>query len=302
MTKFKIILIGVITLAGGTASLVIQHEARVNVRENDAVLRRQDNQLIELTAEHRRLSNRVAQANSSTAEQQTAELAKLRSQAEALRKQTNVLGKQLAENRDSGPWRAGSRPDLRTRFLGDVAVASDFNSEEYHKRLEETTSGKMADVRNLSSAIRTYAREHQGEFPTSLDQAAPYLYQIQARAKALNEQLRKLESSGLPNQQLDLRDLIPAETKLDPAAPPEQQESPRNREFEIVYQGSYNELTNVPWQAVALIRERQAWPTPGGKWARVYVMAGGAIEIVESEDNFQSWEAAHIIPPPSAGR
>ena len=72
--------------------------------------------------------------------------------------------------------------------------------------------------------------------------------------------------------------------------------------FEMVYQGSYNELTNVPWQEVALIRERQAWPTPSGKWARIYVTANGEVKVVESDDNFQSWEAEHLIPPPAAGQ
>ncbi len=87
----------------------------------------------------------------------------------------------------------------------------------------------------------------------------------------------------------------------DVASRPVEKEFALNSQFEIVYQGSYNELTNVPLQAVALIRERQPWPTPGGKWARIYIMAG-EIEIVESDDNFQSWEAAHIIPPQTAGQ
>src|SRR5437899_11760731 len=92
-------------LVGGlTASLVIQDRAEGKLRESDAVLRQQDYQLAVLAAEHQRLSNLVAQANSSSAEDQLAELAKLRSQAEAFRKQTNELGKQLAENRRSRPW------------------------------------------------------------------------------------------------------------------------------------------------------------------------------------------------------
>ena len=70
----------------------------------------------------------------------------------------------------------------------------------------------------------------------------------------------------------------------------------------MVYQGSFNEFTNIPDQAVALIRERQPWPTPRGKSARIYVMANGFVRIVEADDNFQSWEAEHIIPPPAAGQ
>ena len=71
-------------------------------------------------------------------------------------------------------------------------------------------------------------------------------------------------------------------------------------EFEIVYQGSLGQLKNIPLGAVALVRDRQAWPAPSGKLAKVYGMADGSGLIVESDDNFQSWEAEHIIPPPSA--
>jgi len=274
MTKFKIILIGAIAIAGPTASLMIQHEAQIRLRENDAVLRQQDNQLTELAAEHQRLSNRLAQANSPPSDHRMAELAKLRSEAMALRKQANELGKQLAENRRSRPSLIHPRSRSNTHaFPGMVSVVSDSNSEEYAKQLDRMTYDKMGDVRNLSSAVRKYTREHQGEFPSSFDQAAPYFYEIQAQHY---EQTRKLV----------------------PSLPPEQQESPLPSEFEMVYQGSLNEFTNIPYQVVALIRERQAWPTPRGKWARIYVMANGFVRIVESDDNFQSWEAEHIVPQP----
>ncbi len=301
MTKFQIIVISVIALAGGTASLVIQHAAQVKGHENGAVLRQQDSQLVELTAEHLRLSNLVAQVNSSPAGDQAAELSKLRAEAEALRKQTNELGKQLAENRRSR--QSQTRPRSRTDthyFVGMVSVVSDATSEEYVNQLNRMTYDKMGDVRTLSSAVREYAREHHGEFPTNFDQAAPYLYEIQAQKNKLHEQFRKLAESSPPPKEVNLRDLVA--DKGESGAPPKQQESSRISEFEMVYQGSYNELTNVPWQEVALIRERQAWPTPSGKWARIYVTASGQIEVVESDDNFQSWEAEHIIPPPSAGQ
>ncbi len=194
MTRFQIILIGV-ALAGGTASLVIQHDAQIKVRKNEAALRREDHQLSELTAEQRRLSDRLAQAKSSTADDRGAELAKLRAEAEALRKQTNELGKELAENRHPGPWRAASRLPPRTRFIGGVAVVSDSNSEDYHKQLHTMADSKMADVRNLSSAVNKYAREHQGEYPTSLDRVAPYFYEFQARINKMYEQLGKLSGS-----------------------------------------------------------------------------------------------------------
>jgi hypothetical protein len=69
-------------------------------------------------------------------------------------------------------------------------------------------------------------------------------------------------------------------------------------DFEIVYQGSQHDLSNIPPRRVALIRERQPWLTPDGRWARVYGYADGAASTVESDDNFQSWDAQHVIPPP----
>src|SRR5438876_10930488 len=145
MTQFKIILGSSAFLVGGlTASLVIQDRAEVKLRESDAVLRQQDNQLAVLAGEHQRLSNLVAQANSSSAEDQLAELAKLRSQAEAFRKQTNELGKQLAENRRSRQSQTLPRSRSDTHyFVGMLSVVSDSTSEEYAKQLDRMTYDKM---------------------------------------------------------------------------------------------------------------------------------------------------------------
>src|SRR6185369_10942503 len=148
MSKLKIILVSVFVAGGLTASLVIQDQAEGRLRESDAVLRRQDNQLAALAAEHQRLSNLVAQANSSPAGDQAAELSKLRAEAEALHKQTNELGKQLAENRRArlSQTRPRSRSDTHY-FVGMVSVVSDAASEEYVNQLNRMTYDKMGDVR-----------------------------------------------------------------------------------------------------------------------------------------------------------
>ena len=73
-------------------------------------------------------------------------------------------------------------------------------------------------------------------------------------------------------------------------------------EFEIVYSGSLDELKKIPSGSVAVVRDRQTWLAPSGKTARVYGMANGAGQIVESDDDFRSWEAEHILPSPTAGR
>jgi hypothetical protein len=70
-------------------------------------------------------------------------------------------------------------------------------------------------------------------------------------------------------------------------------------EFEIIYTGSRNDWTNIPWGSVAVLRERQPRKSPSGKWVRVYGMGDSHTQVVESEDNFRSWEALHVIPPPT---
>src|SRR5688572_9980897 len=125
MKKSTIILIGAIAMAGPTASLVIHHQAQVKFRENNSLLLQQDNQMTVLAAEHRRLSNLLVQANGSSVEDQTAELGKLRSEAEVLRKKTNELGKQLAENRRSRPSQTRPRSRSYTHaFPGKIGRAS----------------------------------------------------------------------------------------------------------------------------------------------------------------------------------
>lgn len=71
-------------------------------------------------------------------------------------------------------------------------------------------------------------------------------------------------------------------------------------EFEMIYPGPQDGLTNYPTQMLAVIRERQVWQAPSGRWARVYGMLTAPPRIVETDDNFQSWEAEHIIPPQGA--
>src|SRR5438132_670890 len=41
-------------------------------------------------------------------------------------------------------------------------------------------------------------------------------------------------------------------------------------EFEIVHTGTFDRVTNFPSQAVAILRERQPWLAPSGRWARAY--------------------------------
>jgi hypothetical protein len=65
-------------------------------------------------------------------------------------------------------------------------------------------------------------------------------------------------------------------------------------QFEIVYQGSLSELSN-PAQTI-VIREKTAWQTPDGRWAKGYGFADGHSEIhAEAEANFDAWEAERMV-------
>ena len=261
-----------IVITGVMTSLVIRYRAKAKLDQNAALLQQQENQLMDLAAENRRLANLDAQAKSSPAADQTAELLKLRTEAEALRKQASELRAQVAEKHRSRSQQHPLRPDFGR--VGSASVVSDSDSEEYKDQLYKMAWGSkenpaMRDAYNLKYAIGKYALAHQGELPLSLDQVAPFVFK----------------------GELPLAGTLKGRDPMAGAA-----------EFELVYQGSRQELTNVPEEAVAMIRQRQAWPTPGGKSARVYVMVNGRVLVVESADNFQFWEAEHVIPPPTAGR
>ena len=71
-------------------------------------------------------------------------------------------------------------------------------------------------------------------------------------------------------------------------------------QFEIAFTGSVFGMTNL--QNVIVIREKEAWPTLDGGWAKGYSFADGHFEIHKAADgNFQPWEAEHTITPPAPG-
>jgi hypothetical protein len=157
MTKIKITLIVATVVVSLAITLIINRNAKVKLRQNDAALRQQDKQLTELIAEQEQLSNRVAEANNST-NSQLNELAMLRDRAQLLQKQTNELRSQLKSNRQARASQPASKPES--------------HPPEYYKELFRVAGAKPIDGRNLTAAFIMYASDHQGRFPSSLDQVA----------------------------------------------------------------------------------------------------------------------------------
>jgi len=71
-------------------------------------------------------------------------------------------------------------------------------------------------------------------------------------------------------------------------------------EFEILYHGSLDSLTN---RDVIVFREKRLWPHRYGQWGRFYALANGGVQYCSSSDNtaegnFDNYEKNHLAPPP----
>jgi len=111
MTKLKLGIIGAIAVAGVATPLVIQHQAQVRLREENASLRQQAGEKDQLAVENQRLSNQLAEAKTSRplADDQLSELLKLRAEVGTLRNQKQ----EPAQNRQTSAPAAKSDTQLQ---------------------------------------------------------------------------------------------------------------------------------------------------------------------------------------------
>lgn len=67
--------------------------------------------------------------------------------------------------------------------------------------------------------------------------------------------------------------------------------------FEILYQGSFNQLPNPMTNEIVLIRSDQ-WQETNGTWTRIYGFTDGHCDVhSEPGGNFAAWEAQHSLAP-----
>jgi RNA polymerase sigma factor (sigma-70 family) len=68
-------------------------------------------------------------------------------------------------------------------------------------------------------------------------------------------------------------------------------------EFELVYHGSRDSLTNYAHPgAILMVRERQPWKNTDGKWVKAYVATDGSGFLLSWADGqFEEWEKRHIL-------
>jgi hypothetical protein len=239
----KTIFLVALIIASVAASLLVHAKAESASQEKSVLLQEQTRQLAALKTEQQRLSHLAATSAAVPAEDHTAELAKLRSRAEALRIQTNDLAKQLKLHLASLPSPAATSPLTLT--------------PDYRKQMDQAVGTKQTEARDIAAAMYEYALDHQKQYPDGLDQIGPYLAKNHWVLSGTNQ-------------------------------------------FEIIFHGSLDQLDGIPMSSIAAIRDSQTLLTPDGRQARVYGMIPGIGSFRTSDDNFQSWEAEHVISPPKS--
>jgi RNA polymerase sigma factor (sigma-70 family) len=155
MTKLKLG-ISALVVAGAAATLVIQHQAQTKLREENQSLRQQMDQL---QVENERLSNSVAQANSSSSrpDDQLTELLRLRGEVRLLRQRTNELGK----------LQAAQTNRTKNQQQSEAAMTAE--------KQQAFAIMKMNSSKQAALAMIMYAQDNHEQFPTNFDQAINYL-------------------------------------------------------------------------------------------------------------------------------
>ena len=148
MAKLKIGIISAVVIASVVTSLLLQHQARARLREQDDSLHQQRGRLAALQAENERLAS-LAQGTSRSGNQ-LEELQRLRAEAAALQQQTSTVAKLREENRQL--QRSASNPQTEAEAIA-----------------------KMNFSKQWMLALFLYSSEHQDQVPTDFDQAKAFL-------------------------------------------------------------------------------------------------------------------------------
>lgn len=211
--------------------LAVQHQAQARLRGENESLTRQTEQLTQLRSENERLSGLSAERSAAATQQQ--EFQRLQKEAIALRQKTNELAKEV------------NRPPKREQPKSPLHA-------------KEEAMMKLNYGRHWASAFYQHAQQHQGQFPTSFEQA------------------ESLVSAEVTQQS----EVTPDQFEIVFQGAPADLASPQNT---ILFR------EKEAW-AVA--------PPDGGpiKWSKAYTFVDGHCEIhTESEKNFEAYEQQHIV-------
>ena len=159
-------LVGAVVAAGVTALLWFQLQANGKLRAENEGLRAQLEAAAQLSTENERLSNLVAQAGQPLGDSKERELLRLRGEVAVLRSQTNQVERLRQENRRL-------EEALQARATQPAAPQEPVDPAAAQAKLQGIA--KLNDARLLVLGLIMHAQDHQGKFPATLDQVAPYL-------------------------------------------------------------------------------------------------------------------------------
>ena len=131
------------------------------------------------------------------------------------------------------------------------ALAKKEADPELEQRMHRPRVAKI-----LTLPLLMYADDNHGQFPARFDLAAPYFREAYQADPFLRDEVEFAETT---------------------------------KQFEIVYHGTQDAVTNV--NQTILIREKQARQRPDGKWEKAYGFTDGSGQgHVEADGNFEAWE------------
>ncbi|HEU0039199.1 MAG TPA: hypothetical protein VFR76_07990, partial [Verrucomicrobiae bacterium] len=204
MTATQKLLVATIIVTSVITPVLVQHRAQTKLAEQDNALGRQADRLAELQLENKRLTNLIAESNSSRSvpSGQFNELLRLRGQVGRLSREAQELTRLMASGSTTGSnvlatlekvWSeranqlkqwleanpAGKIPELQ--FLGDqdwiesiypLTLSSDDEYRCAMSIIRANAESRVLDI--LSGALRKYGAANNGQFPHELPQLSAY--------------------------------------------------------------------------------------------------------------------------------
>jgi len=227
--------------------VVQQKQETARIKAEVATLREQAAAAQTLQDENQHLRDEL-KATTETSEANSQELLRLRAQVATVRelKQENARLMSERGRMTNAPTQEQAEGDSFDRAFGQGAHA--------RNRL----------AMRWGTALRKYAFEHQGQFPTTFQDAVPFLHED----LSADEIARTIATAD---------------------------------QYEILYHGRIDDMTNPPPESAIVMREKEPWQTSKGTWARNYFFGNGSGTLhIEPDGHFESWEALRI--PKSSDR
>jgi RNA polymerase sigma factor (sigma-70 family) len=181
-TKIKLA-VSAIVIAGAATAIVVQQQAQTKMREENESLQQQ---FAQFKNDNENFSNRLAEIGDAKKlpDEQFNELLKLRGEVGVLRRLTNQLSKAQSENQSPSGQTSSSQNRAEQFSPEDL-----FELHQIHV---------VSAVKEIGLAIRMYAGDNNGQYPTNFDQIKNELVRTNFNGVPLNSV--DLVNIGLVNE------------------------------------------------------------------------------------------------------